>query len=130
MSSPAPSRLDISVILPVFNERGHLDAEIGRIHSSLESSGYTYEIIVVDDGSTDGSSERLRELEGIRLIQFQTNRGSGSARKYGTLQARGRVVRCRVCGMNIRIPEAQVPGAQPQTAPSEGEGSKGSAKEQ
>ncbi len=47
---------------------------------------------MVDDGSTDGSGERLREIEGIRLIQFHTNRGSGSARKYGTLQARGRVV--------------------------------------
>ena len=84
--------VDVSVVLPVFNERGHLDEEITRIRASLDSSGYTFEIIVVDDGSTDGSSERLRELEGIRLIQFQTNRGSGSARKYGTLEARGRVV--------------------------------------
>jgi glycosyltransferase involved in cell wall biosynthesis len=84
--------VDVSVVLPVFNERGHLDEEILRIRDALESSGYTFEIIVVDDGSTDGSSQRLRELNGIRLIQFQTNRGSGSARKYGTLQARGRVV--------------------------------------
>jgi glycosyltransferase involved in cell wall biosynthesis len=92
MSTPAPSTLDISVILPVFNERGHLDAEISRVRDALEASEYSYEIIVVDDGSTDGSSERLREIKGIRLIQFQTNRGSGSARKYGTLQAQGRVV--------------------------------------
>jgi glycosyltransferase involved in cell wall biosynthesis len=84
--------VDVSVVLPVFNERGHLDEEITRIRGALESSGYTFEIIVVDDGSTDGSSERLRQLDGIRLIQFQTNRGSGSARKYGTLQAKGRVV--------------------------------------
>ena len=84
--------VDVSVVLPVFNERGHLDEEIARIRAALESSSYTFEIIVVDDGSTDGSAERLRELTGIRLIQFQTNRGSGSARKYGTLQARGRVV--------------------------------------
>jgi len=92
MTELKPSTLDISVILPVFNERGHLDAEISRIKDSLDGSGYSYEIIVVDDGSTDGSSQRLREIEGIRLIQFQTNRGSGSARKYGTLQAVGRVV--------------------------------------
>ncbi|MBT8241446.1 MAG: glycosyltransferase family 2 protein [Acidimicrobiia bacterium] len=90
-STPPPD-LDVSVILPVFNERGHLDDEINRIRSSMSSSGYSFEIIVVDDGSTDGSGERLRELEDIRLIQFQSNRGSGSARKYGTLQARGRVV--------------------------------------
>ena len=92
MSRSESSTLDVSVILPVFNERGHLDEEISRIRDSLASSGYSFEIIVVDDGSTDGSGKRLREIEGVRLIQFQTNRGSGSARKYGTLQARGEVV--------------------------------------
>jgi glycosyltransferase involved in cell wall biosynthesis len=92
MTEYLPSLLDVSVVLPVFDERGHLDEELTRIRSSLDSSEYSYEIIVVDDGSTDGSGERLREIEGIRLIQFHTNRGSGSARKYGTLQARGRIV--------------------------------------
>jgi polyisoprenyl-phosphate glycosyltransferase len=85
-------QLDISVILPVYNEVGHLDTEITRIRKSLDDSPYSYEIIVVDDGSTDGSQERLREVEGIRLLSFATNRGSGSARKYGTLAARGRFV--------------------------------------
>jgi polyisoprenyl-phosphate glycosyltransferase len=84
--------LDVSVILPVYNEVGHLDTEITRIRKSLDDSPYSYEIIVVDDGSTDGSQERLREVEGIRLLSFATNRGSGSARKYGTLSARGRFV--------------------------------------
>ncbi len=92
MNEYAQSELDVSVVLPVFNERGHLDEELSRIRSALDSSEYSYEIIVVDDGSTDGSGERLRQIDGIRLIQFQTNRGSGSARKYGTLQAKGRVV--------------------------------------
>lgn len=83
---------DVSVVLPVYNERGHLEEEIERISKSLEASGYSYEIIVVDDGSTDGSAERLQEITGIRLIQFGTNRGSGSARKYGSMAARGRIV--------------------------------------
>lgn len=84
--------LDVSVVLPVFNEQGHLRQEIDRIRESLDTSSYTYEIIVVDDGSTDGSSDELRDIEGIRLIRFQTNRGSGSARRVGTHVARGRVV--------------------------------------
>lgn len=87
-----PLTVDVSVVLPVFNEAGHLDTEIDRIRKTLDDSDYTYEILVVDDGSTDGSSERLRAIDGIRLLQFATNRGSGSARKYGTMAARGRVV--------------------------------------
>ncbi|QYG92394.1 glycosyltransferase family 2 protein [Iamia sp. SCSIO 61187] len=84
--------LDVSIVLPVYNERGHLGAEIDRIRAAMDASRYTYEIIVIDDGSNDGSGEALRQIEGIRLIQFATNRGSGSARKYGTRAARGDVV--------------------------------------
>lgn len=100
--------IDISVILPVFNEAGHLVEEIERIRAALEKSRFTYEIIVVDDGSTDDSSERLRSIDGIRLMQFKTNRGSGSARKYGTMVARGDVVVWTDVDMtypNDRIPE-------------------------
>ncbi len=84
--------LDVSVVLPVHNERGHLQREVERIRSTLEASAHTFEIIVVDDGSTDGSVDELPSLEGIRLIRFQRNRGVGLARKAGTSAARGRVV--------------------------------------
>src|SRR5947209_1124710 len=100
--------LDVTVVLPVFNELGHLQEELDRITAALGASPYTWEIIVVDDGSTDGSGELLRQLEGIRLIQFARNRGSGSARKAGTKAARGRVVVWTDADMtypNERIPE-------------------------
>jgi len=84
--------VDVSVVLPVFNESGHLEKEIHRIHEALYASEFSYEIIVVDDGSTDGSGQLLRTIDGIRLLQFASNRGSGSARKYGTMAARGRIV--------------------------------------
>jgi glycosyltransferase involved in cell wall biosynthesis len=84
--------VDASIVLPVFNESGHLEKEIFRIRESMNASDYSYEIIVVDDGSTDGSAEMLEDIDDIRLLRFTTNRGSGSARKYGTLAARGRVV--------------------------------------
>jgi polyisoprenyl-phosphate glycosyltransferase len=84
--------IDVSVVLAVFNERGHVMREIDRIRTALEASPYSFEIVVVDDGSTDGSRELLRATEGIRFIEFPYNRGSGSARKAGTQAARGRVV--------------------------------------
>jgi len=84
--------VDVTIVLPVFNENGHLEKEIFRVRESMEASDYSYEILVVDDGSTDGSGEVLREIDGIRLLQFAHNRGSGSARKYGTLAARGQIV--------------------------------------
>ena len=84
--------LDVSVILPVFNEVEHLEEEVTRVRKSMDAAGFDYEILVIDDGSTDGSGELAESLEGVRLIRFVTNRGSGSARKYGTMAARGEVV--------------------------------------
>jgi polyisoprenyl-phosphate glycosyltransferase len=99
---------DVSVVLPVFNERGHVLAEIDRIRAALDASDYTYEIIVVDDGSTDGSADVLRPLEGIRFVALGRNQGSGTARRIGSRLARGRVVVWTDADMtypNQRIPE-------------------------
>ncbi len=83
---------DVSIVLPVHNEQGHLLQEIMRIRESMDASSYTYEIIVVDDGSTDGSGDILERLRDITLIRFRSNHGSGYARRYGTLAAKGRIV--------------------------------------
>jgi len=84
--------LDVSVVLPVYNERGHVRDEIDRIRRALTASPYSFEIIVVDDGSDDGSEAELPAIEGIRLIRYNRNRGTGAARRTGTTAARGRVV--------------------------------------
>jgi len=105
--SDAPA-LDVSVVLPVHNERGHLAEELTRIRASLDSSSYRYEVIVVDDGSTDGSGELARELGGVRLITLKDNSGSGAARRAGTRAARGQVVVWTDVDMtypNDRIPD-------------------------
>jgi glycosyltransferase involved in cell wall biosynthesis len=83
---------DVSVVLPVYNEKGHLRTEVERIRTALDASPYTYEIIVVDDGSDDGSELELAALEDIRLLRHSRNRGSGAARRTGTAAARGRIV--------------------------------------
>jgi glycosyltransferase involved in cell wall biosynthesis len=100
--------VDVTVVLPVFNEAGHVLTEIDRITAALDASPYTYEIIVVDDGSTDGSTEQLVGVEAIRLIRLPENRGSGTARRIGSRAARGRAVVWTDADLtypNDRIPE-------------------------
>jgi glycosyltransferase involved in cell wall biosynthesis len=95
MTAPesAPTEeLDVSIVLPVHNEKGHIALEIERIRRGMDASSYSYEIICVDDGSTDGSTERLREMKDIRLIELPINRGCGHARKTGTKASTGRFV--------------------------------------
>lgn len=92
MTPQTADQCDVSVVLPIFNEKGHLRAEIDRIAESLSASKYSFEIIVVDDGSTDGSEAELSKIEGITLIRHRLNQGSGAARRTGTTAARGRVV--------------------------------------
>ena len=104
----AESQLDVTVVLPVYNERGHLRDEVDRIRAALDASELSYEIVAVDDGSDDGSGEELERIGGLRIIRFLDNRGSGTARRVGTAAARGRVVVWTDADMtypNDRIPE-------------------------
>ncbi len=108
MTTYTPDQCDVSVVLPIYNEKGHLRTEIDRIRASLEASAYSFEIIVVDDGSNDGSQTELASIPGITLITHRRNQGSGAARRTGTTAARGRVVVWTDVDMtypNDRIPE-------------------------
>lgn len=108
MTTYTPDQCDVSVVLPIYNEKGHLRTEIDRIRAALEASRYTFEIIVVDDGSNDGSQTELAAIPGITLITHRRNQGSGAARRTGTTAARGRVVVWTDVDMtypNDRIPE-------------------------
>jgi polyisoprenyl-phosphate glycosyltransferase len=95
-SAPADERdVEVTVVLPVFNEVTHVREEVERISAGLAAAGKSFEVLVVDDGSTDGSPAVLDELaaEGaIRLLRLPRNRGSGFARRMGTEQARGEIV--------------------------------------
>jgi glycosyltransferase involved in cell wall biosynthesis len=100
--------LEVSVVLPCYNERDHVELEVKRIRAALEGAGLRYEVICVDDGSTDGTREVLQGIAGIRTILLPRNQGSGTARRIGTQQARGRVVVWTDADMtypNERIPE-------------------------
>jgi glycosyltransferase involved in cell wall biosynthesis len=106
---------EVTVVLPCYNERDHVELEIKRIRAALEAAGMSYELLCVDDGSTDGTRDVLQGIDDIRTILLPRNQGSGTARRIGTQQARGRVVVWTDADMtypNELIPElvAQVDG--------------------
>jgi glycosyltransferase involved in cell wall biosynthesis len=94
ISSPTSGELDLSVLIPVFNEVdnvGPLHEEIARI---LEPSGLRFEIIFVDDGSTDGTTERLAAIQDsdpdhVRVAFLRRNCGQTAALSAALDLARG-----------------------------------------
>jgi len=82
----------ISIIIPVYNEEEAIGDDLDTIIQTMSTSDVPWEIIVVDDGSTDASAEIVRQREGVRLIQHPYNRGTGAARTTGLKHARGDVI--------------------------------------
>jgi glycosyltransferase involved in cell wall biosynthesis len=77
-----------SLVLPVYNEEKAIAETLARLTEILDASGYKYEIIVVNDGSTDRSAEVLHSFTNIRSIEHQINRGYGAALKTGIRHAK------------------------------------------
>jgi len=80
-----------SVVIPAFNEAGRLPAYLDAVVSYFEGCDEPYEVIVVDDGSTDGTAEvvRVRQYPFVRVIRLAQNSGKGAAVRAGMLAARG-----------------------------------------
>jgi len=81
-SLPPPSKLrKLSVIVPVYNERNTLPEIVRRMRAVELPDGIDREIIVVDDGSTDGTREVLKQLgdSTVRVIMHEHNKGKGAA---------------------------------------------------
>src|SRR5689334_12957642 len=95
-SAIAPGPLDITVVLPVFDEEPTLLPLAEALHRELAPSGRSYEILFVDDGSRDGSFDRIREAAKadarVRGIRLRRNFGKAAALTAGFGAARGRVI--------------------------------------
>jgi glycosyltransferase involved in cell wall biosynthesis len=90
------SNIDISVLIPVFNEEESLRELCDELFQILEGIGRSFELLFVDDGSTDSSPEILQNLydkdERIRVIRFARNFGQQMAATAGLKHSRGRTV--------------------------------------
>jgi glycosyltransferase involved in cell wall biosynthesis len=79
---PAAARIDLAVVIPAFNERDGIGVTLNRVNQALAGCQYSYEVIVVNDGSSDETSERAAAW-GARVIDLPENRGYGAALKVG-----------------------------------------------
>ena len=88
-----PEKIEISVVVPVYNEEGNLPLLTSKLVEVLKNLGRSYEMIFVDDGSSDGSRRILKEMTSqylfLRILRFKENRGLSTALVAGMREARG-----------------------------------------
>jgi glycosyltransferase involved in cell wall biosynthesis len=88
--------LELSVVIPVYNEQENIRLLIDEVHASVRPLGVSYEIVLIDDGSRDKSFTLLKEAaaadEALTLIRFRRNFGQTPAMQAGLDAARGKVV--------------------------------------
>jgi glycosyltransferase involved in cell wall biosynthesis len=83
----AASRPAVSIVVPAYNEEDGIGPQIERLQQVLDRHGWSYELIVVDDGSSDRTAEAIKRYN-VQLIQLPSNRGYGFALKVGIAAAR------------------------------------------
>jgi dolichyl-phosphate beta-glucosyltransferase len=83
-------RTELSVVIPAYNEARRLPATLARLRQHLAARGRACEILVVDDGSSDGTAEVAGATgEAVRVLRHEPNRGKGFAVRRGMLAATG-----------------------------------------
>ena len=89
-------QIDISIVIPVFNETSLIEELYSRLKAVCEGLGRNYEIIIVDDGSSDGSHEKLTQLTNndttLRIVKFTRNFGQQAAVLAGFRISRGTII--------------------------------------
>jgi dolichyl-phosphate beta-glucosyltransferase len=107
MSAPPP---DLSIVIPAFNEELRLPLTLAQISAYIRMIFRETEVIVVDDGSTDRTSDIAecfrKEIARLRVISNAENRGKGYSVRRGMLEARGRIVLFTDADLSAPIDEA------------------------
>jgi glycosyltransferase involved in cell wall biosynthesis len=90
------SQPDLSVVFPVYNEEENVPILMQEIAKALDGTGWSYEVVAVDDGSSDRSLEVLRGLQAkhptLRILSFEKNSGQTAALDAAWRAARGKLV--------------------------------------
>jgi glycosyltransferase involved in cell wall biosynthesis len=102
--------VDLSIIIPAFNEERRLPQTLSRVRAFLKSRPGTSEVIVVDDGSTDGTAQLVQKMSGtwpeLHLLKNPGNRGKGYSVRHGMLESQGEIVLFTDADLSAPIEEA------------------------
>ncbi|MGI5162881.1 glycosyltransferase [Spirillospora sp. CA-253888] len=115
-SKAAP--VELSVVIPVYDERERLPATLAAVGAALERGGPRWEVLVCDDGSRDGTAALARAAARrdprVRVLRSPVNRGKGHAVRRGVLASRGRLV--LVTDADLATPSPNWRGCAPRSA--------------
>jgi dolichyl-phosphate beta-glucosyltransferase len=96
LRSSAPEEIDISIVIPAYNEEYRLPTTLLSVLEYIKTRPENFEVLVVDDGSTDGTSKVAKQFTAlspsVRLLVYPGNRGKGYAVRFGIMNARGQLV--------------------------------------
>jgi dolichyl-phosphate beta-glucosyltransferase len=91
-----PTTPFLTVVVPAYNEEARIGASLQKMWAYFDERGYEYDILVVDDGSTDGTRQIVESViqghSNIHILHYDGNRGKGYAVRYGMLRAMGNFI--------------------------------------
>jgi dolichyl-phosphate beta-glucosyltransferase len=105
--------VELSVVIPAFNEASRLGESLERLLPYLERRGQPFEVMVVDDGSVDATTEVAREFahRGVWLLELARNRGKGAALRHGVVASSGSKV--LLCDADLSTPIEELERLEP-----------------
>ena len=93
MSRKDETPLMISIVIPAYNEKRRIQGSLSEVFAFMNDSGIAYEIVVVDDGSADGTGRIVehiaKNVRDVRLVRYEKNKGKGHALRTGVLVTNG-----------------------------------------
>lgn len=100
-----------SVVIPAYNEGARIPGTLKAVVASIREHGWNAEVIVVNDGSRDGTAKYVREFASsapeVRLLELERNRGKGYAVRHGILHALGEIVMFTDADLSSPMDEAE-----------------------
>ncbi|MBN2493949.1 MAG: glycosyltransferase family 2 protein [Deltaproteobacteria bacterium] len=102
-----PERVELSVVIPAYNEQQRIGQSLDRLRAYCDREHPQYEVLVVDDGSSDRTAELVAERcagwPALELLRMERNRGKGAATRRGVLRTRGEWVLCSDADLSTPI---------------------------